>query len=796
MHAIPDPTDDSTRSEVSGQAGDVVQARDVHGGVHFHGPGPVARATAPRQLPADVRGFVNRHAELDLLDSVIGTEPPTTGIYVLAGTAGVGKTSLAIHWAHQVRHQFPDGQLCVNLRGYDPGPPLTPAEVLDRFLRALDVPVSAIPTTLEDRAALFRTLLAERRMLILLDNAATTAQVRPLLPGTDTCLVLVTTRSRLSGLAARDGARRLTLDLLPETDAVTLLRALTSGYRADDDSPGAYEELAQLCARLPLALRIAAERAASRPRMPLTDLIRDLRDESALWDALTAEDSDEADAVRTVFAWSYRALTEPAARLFRFLGLHPGAEFSTEAAAALAGAPVPITRQHLDLLVGTHLIEQTAAGRYQFHDLLRAYAIGQAQEEPAELRTAALRRVVSWYLHAADIVEQQLGGLDLRIPIAAPPAGLPLPSFGDRPSADRWLETERGNLLAAIRAAAADPHLHDLAWRLAAVLRGYYMRENVIEDWFTATRLGLEAATVLGDRRGEAELYDSLGIANVHAHRLADALVNHTEALRRRRALGDRLAEAVSLNAIGLTELRARRLDHATGHFRQSIEIFHELRDAEWAAVALANLGEAQYESGDLDDAAESVQRALADLRAANDVPGVGNALRLLCVIRREQGRLDDALTAGHAAVEVAVTHRNLFWQGYWLIDLGAAQASAGLHDDALATYQRAATIQRRLGDRSREGLALAGAAATYRRMGRDDDAVDMYRGAVTVLRSAGDRWQLMSTLHQLAAVLADIGAQAQAVATWHEALTHGHLFTDQRARRLHDHIERRAGAE
>jgi len=367
------PIDDSddevrhvNRLDATG-TGDVVQARDVHGGVHIH-HAETAFAVTPSQLPGDVRGFVNRHTELALLTSVAGDQPDdphAAAVTVISGTAGVGKTSLALHWAHRVRDRFPDGQLYVNLRGYDPGQPAVPEEVLDRFLRDLGVPATAIPVHLDERASLYRSLLATRRMLVVLDNAATAGQIRPLLPGTASCLVLVTSRSRLSGLVARDGAYRLGLDILLEEDAIALLGAVTARYRGHDQRQELVE-LARLCARLPLALRIAAERAASRPMMRLDELIADLRDESGLWDALTAEGDDDADAVRTVFAWSYRALPEPAARLFRLLGLHPGNEFGLPATAALAGISAPHARQQLDVLIGAHLLEQPAPGRYEF----------------------------------------------------------------------------------------------------------------------------------------------------------------------------------------------------------------------------------------------------------------------------------------------------------------------------------------------------------------------------------------------------------------------------------------------
>lgn len=773
----------STRSNLSGSAGDVVQARDVHGGVHFHGSVPAARPS-PRQLPADVRGFVNRSAELDLLNSILNPEesgPPQAGVFVIVGTAGVGKSSLAIHWAHRVHQRFPDGQLCVNLRGYDPGAPIAPEAVLGRFLRALDVPPRAIPADLEAMAALYRTLLADRRALILLDNAATVGQVRPLLPGTPGCLVIVTSRNRLSGLAVRDGARRLTLKLLPEPDAVDLLHTLTAEYRANED-PGKLAELAHLCARLPLALRIAAERAASRPWMPLDDLIRDLRDESALWEALSTDAEDESDAVRTVFAWSYRALTEPAARLFRLLGLHPGPEFGTQAAAAMAGLPVPDTRHLLDVLVGAHLVEQGAPDRYQFHDLLRAYAIDQVSHHETDAsRQAVVRRTLSWYLQAANAAETRIGALDLRITIRPPDTGISVPAFPDQRDAAVWLELERANLLAAIRVASSDPGLRHFAWQIPAILRSYYMRHNLFDDWFAGASLGLEAARALADRRGQAELLDSLGMAHVAAQQLDAGAECHLATLSLRRELGDRRGEAVSLNALGLTYLRGRKLTDARPRFLESLAAFEELDDVIWSAVALANLGETQSELSEYAQAAESVGRALTIFRDARDAQGEGNALRILSMVYREQGQFAEALPAARQAVGIAVDNDNRMWEGYWLIELGAVQLAVGDHHGALVSYQRAASVQRRLGDRIREAMALDGAGQAYQAMARFDEAIDFHRGAVRTFRDLADSWQLASALNYLASALSAAGIPGEARDHWREAASMLAAFSDKK---------------
>ncbi|MFI0771456.1 ATP-binding protein [Streptomyces melanosporofaciens] len=772
----------------------MVQARDISGGIHFHSGGRPDRPK-PRQLPGDVRGFVNRSQELGRLDAILtdgGDESVSVPVCVLAGTAGVGKTSLALRWAHRAQDRFPDGQLYVNLRGYDPGAPVTPQEALHRFLSALGVPAAAIPADLEAGAALYRSLLAGRRVLVVLDNAATVGQVRPLLPGAAGCLVVVTSRSRLSGLAVRDGAHTLTLSTLDEAEAVALLSVVTAAYRPQDDQDQLIE-LARLCARLPLALRIAAERAASRPRMGLDELIRDLRDESALWDALSVGDDEEAEAVRTVFAWSYRALPAAAARLFRLLGLHPGAEFGTAAAAALdGGAGTGRIRHLLDVLVGAHLLEQTGPDRYEFHDLLRAYAADQARhEEPPEERAAALRRVLVWYLHSADAAQTWINPQEAHIPLDPPGDDLTPASFADYEEAMRWYEAERGNLLAATRA-AGEAGLEVIAWQLPAVLRSVHMLLNPFEEWLAMGRIGLRAARRLGDRTAEAELLESLGMACTQSHRLAEGAEYHQGALAARRETGDRLGEALSLNDIGLIHLRGRRLEEAKERFEQAAAVFRELGAAQWEAVVLANLAEVTYELARPEETSGFVRRALEMHRELGNQGGEGNALRILSAIQRDRGQPEEALGSAEGALEIARTHRNHMWEGYWLLELGRAQQANGAFDAALVSFQRAASLQRRLGDRAREARAWDGAGETYRRLGRPGEAADFHRRAVAAHRELDDLWHAALALVGLATALREAdeaGGGEEARRHWGEALRALASFDDPRAAALRERV-------
>ncbi|MEU7477880.1 tetratricopeptide repeat protein [Lentzea sp. NPDC042327] len=773
-------------SSVSGSAADVVQARDVEGGIHFHGPRDHERPLPrPNQLPGGTSGFVNRLHELARLDEVLeqADEEPVA-VYLITGTAGVGKTSLALHWAHSVRHRFPDGQLYVNLRGYDPGAPVTAEQALERFLRGLGVPATTIPVALEDRSALFRSLLADRRVLVVLDNAASPGQVRPLLPGSSTCLVLITSRNRFSGLVARDGARRLVLDMLSEEEAVRLLRTVTSGYRRDDDTTDLVE-LARLCARLPLALRIAAERASSRPLMMLNELIDDLRDESALWDALTADQDDESDAVRTVFAWSYRALHADAARLFRLLGLHPGAEFGVTAAAALGGLGLSETRKLLDVLIGAHMLEQHAPNRFQFHDLLRIYAAQQAfHHEDAAARRDAVDRGLSWYLHTLSNATAVIAPLDRRVVLTPLPANTTPVSFSDRGEAFDWYERERANLVAAVRTAVSAGR-DDVAWRLPVLLRSIYVSRNPFEDWIETSSAGLAAAERIGDLAAQGEVLDSLGKAYLQSQQLERAEECHSRALALRAESGDRYGEMVSVNALGLLEWRRRRLTPAIERFRQCLEIAQELGDRRWQALAMTNLGGASYDLAELPAAVDALGRSVQTYRDLGDRAYEGNAWFLLAAAQRENGELDAAAESIGRALAIAEQDHHVAWEAYWLTELGRIQRARGEVADSLVSYQRSAVAQRQLGDRNREAEALDGTGEAYRELGRPDEAEKFHRTAVTAFRDTGDRWMLACALTNLTLALRESEQPGQAAATEQEALAVLAEFDEPRARQL-----------
>lgn len=785
----PLPASAAVSSSLSGTAHDVVQARDVHGGIHFHNTSPQLRV--PHQLPAEARGFIGRERELQHLHALAAQDSDAGTVVVIAGTAGAGKTALTLRVAHQLRDRYPDGQLFVNLHGYDTGPPLAPQRALERFLRALGVAPQAVPMDLEERAELYRSMLAGRRMLVLLDNAATAGQIRPLLPGEAGCLVLVTSRSRLSGLAARDGAQRLTLGLLPEVQAVELVEANTAAYRSGDD-PVQVAELVRLCAYLPLALRIAAERAASRPWMPLRALIADLRDESALWDALSTEDGEEADAVRAVFAWSYRALPPAAARVFRRLGLHPGPHFAAPAAAAVTDQEPDGVSGLLDLLVGAHLLEQTGDQRYQFHDLLRAYAADQARrEESPDEQRAALTRLATWYLHSA------LAALRAADTFNPPQLG-PLPDsviapmqFDTHDAAFTWHRAEQANLLAVVQAVSA-AGLDQLAWQLPAALHGLNVAHNPLDDWTQMATLGADAARRLGDRRAQALLHESLGIAHTAAGRLEQATDEHRAALTLRSELSDQPGTAVSSHNLGLVQLQRRELDQARASFEQTLDFAQQPGNEAWRAPALCCLAYVHAEAGDLKPAVRLAEQSLAEL-AQQSAPAYLHVdpLLLLARIDREAARYDQATAHLDQAAAVIEQLNHTALEHAVLLERAELARTSGQHEQALELYWQYQNQQRSVGDPARQALAYDGTGLSLQARGRYEEAIEFHRASILLNRHPLSPWQLALTLVHLADAFEHAAETGRADTTRAEALNLLESFSDPRATALREHLQR-----
>jgi tetratricopeptide (TPR) repeat protein len=782
-----DRSEHINRIDGSASAHSVVQAKDVRGGVHFHQHPHAALAVVPRQLRSDIRHFINRSPELTRLATLIAddrVEPHAARVAVITGTAGVGKTSLAIHWAHTVRPHFPDGELYANLRGYAAAAPASPEEVLGRFLEDLGVPAAQVPPGRERRETLFRSLTADRRVLMFLDNAAHGAQVLPLLPGTAASLVLVTSRDDLTSLVAQHGALRVEVATLSATDAVALLRATTADYR-ESDRCADLAELARLCAGLPLALRIAAERAAGWAAMSLDELINELRNESTRWNVLTADAEEGPDAMRSVFEWSYQALPSEAARVFRLLGLHPGNEFGLAAVASLTGAEPARVRGLLETLVRAHLLERRPGGRYEFHDLLRDYAAELMRRETSEAERSEIRaRCLSWYLHTADAAQRAISPHDrwvLDDHVPPPPATL---AFDGYEPAFQWYRTESANLVTATRV-AAEAGLPGIAWRLAVVLRAIYMHHNAFDAWDTTARIAINAARQSQEQAGEAEALENLGKVAFQALRLEEAEDCHQAALAIRRQLGDRHGTAVSINALGLLALRRRRLDEAEAHFTQSADIFLELGERRWTALMRSNLAETLCELGRGPEAGQIIEQALADFRELGDHFGEGNALFLLSWARRESGDPEAAAHAISDALSIADAEDNQLWQGHWLAESARVELARGDPEAALRLSQESAAVQRRLGDTAREAHALDLAGEACQSLGRFDEAAQLHRRAIAVYHDLDAHCPLAHAVAHLASALDALGEHVPARAARDEVLILLAEFHDPQARAL-----------
>ncbi len=655
---------------------------------------PASGPAAPRQLPAAVLHFTGRTAELAALTGLLnqaGTHSlGTVVIAAMGGTAGVGKTALAVHWANQVAGRFVDGQLYVNLRGYDPSPPATAADALAGFLRCLGVPGQEIPAEEDERAARYRSLLAGRKMLVVLDNARDEQQVRPLLPASLGSMVLITSRSQLGGLAAANGARLINLEVFSHAEAVQMLTARLGTTRAAAE-PGAVDEMARLGACLPLALAVAAARAATRPRFPLAAVAAELADSVGRLDAL--DTGDPGSSVRAVFSWSVRQLSDESARMFRLLGLHPGPDISVPAAASLAALAETDARRVLGELARAHLIAEHVPGRYTFHDLLRAYAAEQAQHSDSDSdRREATGRVLDHYLHTAARAARLINPSAEQVVLVPPRPGAAAGQLADRRQAFAWFEAEHQVLLTAVALATGsspDRHAWQLPWAMAPFLqaRGHY------QEWAATQRTALAAASRLGDTAAQAlsgrllasactnlgdhdqardhyassltlyqRLGNRLGQAKIHLNlsvlaerqgRYADALGHDEQALRLYRAIGDKANEAEALNSVGWDHALLGDYQQARAFCRQALTLSAETGDRWTEAAAWDSLGYAEYHLGNLAEAAACYQRALSLYREAGARLGEAETLTHLGDTRHAAGDLAPAREAWQQALAI-----------------------------------------------------------------------------------------------------------------------------------------------
>jgi DNA-binding SARP family transcriptional activator/tetratricopeptide (TPR) repeat protein len=701
---------------------------------------PPARLTAPSQLPADVRAFTGRTSELATLDKLLappgGDEPPLT-VVLLSGTAGVGKSALAVRWAHRIREAFPDGQLYVNLRGYDAEQPVAVGDALAGFLSALGVSGAEIPPGVDERAGRYRSELTGRRMLVLLDNASSVEQVRPLLPGTGSCLVLITSRDSLPGMVAIHGAERINLDLLPLADAVVLLRRLI-GDRVDRE-PSVAEDLAAACARLPLALRIAAELAAARTDVSLAELVGELGDHRTRLDLLDA--GDARAEVRAVFSWSYQNLPAGAARVFRRLGLHPGESLDVEAVAALTGTAVGEARRLIGVLVRASLVHAGRGGRYTRHDLLRAYAAElAAAHDPTPDREAALTRLFDHYLAGS------VAAMNALYPEGTAAAG-------DPDAARDWLEAERPNL-AAVCAYGATHGWYRHAIDLAATLFRYLDAGGPVAEAVAVTTSAVSAARALGDQRAQARALSDLGRLHRRQGRLVQAADTYRQALALHADLGEPAAEAVVLRNLGSVHWRLGDFRQAADHYRRAWSLYRRLGDDAGQADASVRLGLVDARLGDEAQAITRLRSALELFTRLGDRYSEAYVISLLARVSRLPADLDRAapyLEQSLAKVRQAVDRTA---EAYALTDLAAVYAGGGRLTEAAEDLRHALVLLRRIGDRASEAEALNDLGQVLRAAG--DAAVSRahHEQALVLAREIGDRYEQARAHDGIAATL------------------------------------------
>ncbi|NEA31546.1 tetratricopeptide repeat protein [Streptomyces sp. SID13031] len=750
------------------------------------------RGVALADLPGEVPGFTGRQAELGELDRL-------ERLVVVSGTAGVGKTALVVRWARTVRDKFPDGVLFVDLRGFDPEQPLRPAEALDQLLRRLLGPDAVLPSDYAERVARYRALTAQRRLLVVLDNAAGIEQVTDLLPSGDSCCTVITSRGDLAGLVVRYGAVRVEVDRLPLEDAVELFQGLVGGRAVGNAA--AVIAMADRCARLPLAVRVAAELAITRSRVPLEELVAEL--DRHVLDSLSAG-GDPRTSVRSVLSWSLDNLPEAARKAFVIGGLAPGNEFCFAAVRAMIDTGEPV--QVITDLVRANLWEEVALHRFGMHELLRAYAVEQAAELPKEERDRATVRLLRHYLDGAvEAMELLHPGDRRRHPSTREGTG---PDLTGPAHAKDWLETEEANLLACIEIAAVGDWpllVRDLTKTIGRRLEmsGQYDQIRVILQY------GRQACLEIGDRRGEAFMLGGLGIASYRLGRYDEACEEYEQALRIRQEIHDQAGASATLSNLGLVHERLGSYDSAASLFSAAQAISRELGDRYGNARSVNNLGTMHLRTGKPSVAVRSYREALTEFTDLGDRYGRGVALDNLGQALLRLGRLDVALSHYKEALAIRIELGDRDGEASSLTGIGLVQEASGQPLEAISWHERALEVFTEIGDSAGEGRVLTALAVSCRSAGRDSDALrhhrrslnlvlgtdhqveaaayngygdtlvllgryaeagDAYRLAKDLVEPAGDRYEYARALQGLGAVAAATGNLPQARDRWTSA--------------------------
>jgi DNA-binding SARP family transcriptional activator/uncharacterized protein HemY len=750
-----EPDEDLQRLHRAILAGDTELRHHLGTTTGSTGPLPRPPGPVPHELPSPIAEFTGRAQELREITCLLEVPARPAGqpvtISAVDGMGGIGKSALAIQAANQLARQYPDGQVYVNLHGATPGqPPLTPVSALGQLLRSLGLEPATIPTQVEEAAARWRSLAAERRLLILLDNAHSAAQVRPLLPGSPTSAVLVTSRQVLGTL---ESAHLVHLGLLPDDQALELLGRLVGPQRVAAE-PAAAADVVRACGRLPLAIRIAAARLAGRPTWQISELAGRLADTTRRLEELTAEGL----ALRAAFDVSVEDLersSDPvdhaAAAAFGLLSLPDGPDIDPPAAAELLAQPEATTRVLLERLVDAHLMETPQPGRYRFHDLVRLHARQHvARRQPAQERRDALTRLVAFYTATTWHTMAILRPGDRRLSIAARRWTHGGQTFTSGPEALGWLEAERGNMLAAITQAATAPTIPtELPGQLALALHGFFSARSYWGDGVQANQVALRLALSTGDRDGQAYAYNELGVAYEYLGRHQQAIDSHQASLSICRDLGDRGGQAASLNNLGRVYELLGRYQEAITSLQESLTIDRGLGHRRGQAASLGNLGHLYARMGRYQEAITSLQESLTAFR-----------------------ELDEQL--GQAAI---------------LSDFGRVYERMGRYQEAITSLQESLHISRDFGDLQTQAEGLNNLGRVYERLGRHEEAINCQQDSLALSRRSNARHIQVEALRDLGDTLTKAGRAQQARAAWQEALSICKALQIPEVAEIHDRL-------
>lgn len=685
-------------NEFSGVGENVVQARDV-GNIIFQAG--TDSPSVPHQLPPSISGFVNRNEELSALDEVQRHAMQNSGgpnIVLITGMAGVGKTSLALYWLNKMRDAYPGGQLYVNLRGFGSDQAIRPSEVIDQFLRSLGTPLQKIPDTDEGRAALYRSVMHNRRSLVFLDNARDANQIRPLLPPSGPALTLITSRSRMASLVAGEGAQRILLSTFDPEAAIGLLIGGNPG--ADESETQLALILAGSCGYLPLCLRIILDRMISRRFTSFRDsageVLQEIQGAQNIFEFFAPLDDDRSMEVRNILSWSYNDLSWELRQAFRRLGLHPGFEFSVDDATELVGLPRTKVAYALDRLAHLSVLEYADRNRYKFHDLMRNFATEREQEEDEmPERDQALQRLLERYLRQVDAADR----------ILAPGRRHVLPDNGGQSVFDsydaavRWCELERSNLIAAVHRAEAVGQ-YELAWKLGMALVTFLYLRRYRADRLEVSEISIRSARQAGDAFGEAWSLMSAGGAYADLENYDEARSHQEAAIRIWRDLGDQEGEGKCLENLSEVYKLQGALAEAAQIGMEALALRRLLGKEREVAITLCNLGEIYADRGDYPSARECFEEALS-MRTGADMQTVAGALKGLAIVDHETEELDSSRRNFDQAIELYRASADSYGEAVTKAALSRLLRETGLRSEARSALLEALEIMRTLDDPS-----------------------------------------------------------------------------------------------